>query len=126
MRHAREDYNRIQDPAGLIPEDEPVLLIRAQDKHSTKVAAYYANLVECDPDGGDPNIVKALRRHIPLIRAWPKKKSPDMPAPACTGRTEVTYSNRAVSFHCRPEPCWERRKWAPSPLVKYEIVKRPK
>lgn len=24
MIHAREDYNRIQDPAGQIPEDEPV------------------------------------------------------------------------------------------------------
>lgn len=31
MKHAREDYNRIQDPAGLIPEDEPVFLLRGQD-----------------------------------------------------------------------------------------------
>lgn len=31
MRHAREDYNRIQDPAGKIHEDEPVFLMRAQD-----------------------------------------------------------------------------------------------
>jgi hypothetical protein len=30
MKHARDDYNRIQDPAGLIPEDEPVFLLRAQ------------------------------------------------------------------------------------------------
>ena len=31
MIHAREDYNRIQDPLGLIPEDEPVFLIRGKD-----------------------------------------------------------------------------------------------
>ena len=31
MRHARQDYNRIQDPAGIIPHDEPVFLLRAQD-----------------------------------------------------------------------------------------------
>ena len=28
MKHARDDYNRIQDPAGKIPEDEPVFLLR--------------------------------------------------------------------------------------------------
>lgn len=31
MKHAREDYNRIQDPAGLIPDGEPVFLIRGKD-----------------------------------------------------------------------------------------------
>lgn len=31
MRHARPDYDRFQDPAGLIPEDE-VILIRGQDQ----------------------------------------------------------------------------------------------
>ena len=32
MIHARDDYNRIQDPAGKIPADEPVFLLRAQDE----------------------------------------------------------------------------------------------
>lgn len=32
MKHARPDYDRIQDPASLIPEDEPVFLIRGQDR----------------------------------------------------------------------------------------------
>ena len=31
MKHARQDYAAIQDPRGLIPEDEPVFLLRAQD-----------------------------------------------------------------------------------------------
>lgn len=42
MKHAREDYNRIQDPSNLIPEDEPVFLIRAQDPASSEVLRYYA------------------------------------------------------------------------------------
>ena len=31
MKHARSDYDRIQDPSRIIPEDEPVFLLRAQD-----------------------------------------------------------------------------------------------
>lgn len=29
MKHAGEDYNRIQDPENKIPADEPVFLLRA-------------------------------------------------------------------------------------------------
>lgn len=38
MLHAREDYNRFQDPEGLIPDDEPVFLLRGQrqEKHGAK------------------------------------------------------------------------------------------
>lgn len=31
MKHARADYDRIQDPSGEIPDDEPVFLVRGQD-----------------------------------------------------------------------------------------------
>ena len=31
MKHARSDYDRIQDPDGKIPANEPVFLIRGQD-----------------------------------------------------------------------------------------------
>lgn len=31
MKHAREDYNRIQDPENIIPENEPVFLLRGKD-----------------------------------------------------------------------------------------------
>lgn len=55
MRHAREDYNRFQDPAqkdasllwvGCTPiaEDEPVFLIRAQDISAPDVVAFWAML----------------------------------------------------------------------------------
>ena len=40
MRHARPDYNRFQDPENLIPQDEPVLLLRGQDKLAPKTLRY--------------------------------------------------------------------------------------
>jgi hypothetical protein len=42
MRHARDDYNRIQDPSGKIPEDEPVFLLRAQDKSAPATLRFWA------------------------------------------------------------------------------------
>lgn len=76
MRHAREDYQRIQDPAGLIPENEPVFLFRAQDKFTSTILTIYANLVEAA--SGDPELVTRVRNHVVLIDAWPKKKLPDL------------------------------------------------
>lgn len=78
MKHARPDYDRFQDPAFLIPADEPVMLFRAQDKHFIKVLQYYRTLV--DYDQGDPQIIEAITRHLALAKRWPVKKSPDMPA----------------------------------------------
>ena len=37
MIHAREDYQRIQDPEGKIGEDEPVFMVRAKDKLTPSV-----------------------------------------------------------------------------------------
>jgi len=81
MIHARSDYQeRIQDSAGLIPDDEPVLLIRGQDK-----AAVHAARAWCDAAaafGADPEIIQAIRRHIVLIGDWQRdhgSKVPDAP-----------------------------------------------
>lgn len=41
MKHARADYDRIQDPAGKIGEDEPVFLLRAQDKFFVEMLEHY-------------------------------------------------------------------------------------
>ena len=46
MLHARDDYQRIQDPAGKIPEDEPVFLVRAQDRTAPNTVQYWAGLNE--------------------------------------------------------------------------------
>jgi hypothetical protein len=77
MKHARPDYDRIQDPAGLIPDNEPVFLLRGQDKHAAKLLRWYAAAVE--NDNGDPAIVEATRQQADAMDAWPKHKAPDMP-----------------------------------------------
>lgn len=52
MRHARDDYNRFQDPAGIVPEDEPVFLIRGKDKAGPPTLrnwAYHAQRLGASP-----------------------------------------------------------------------------
>ena len=83
MIHARKDYNRIQDPAGLIPEDEPVFLIRAKDKVSAMTVEAWANFAEAAE--ADPEIVAHARRHANSMRAYQAMRGcqiPDMPTEA--------------------------------------------
>jgi len=77
MIHARADYNRIQDPENKIPENEPVMLFRAQDKHFDRVLRFYRDIVMMDRDH-DPRIPEAIERHLLLADAWPVKKRPDL------------------------------------------------
>ncbi len=49
MIHARPDYNRIQDPDNLIPDDEPVFLLRAKDRTAPAAVDAWANLAEIMP-----------------------------------------------------------------------------
>jgi hypothetical protein len=74
MKHARYDYDRIQDPAGLIPDDEPVFLIRGQDQFAIQTLEHYAELVEAA--GGSCPLV---REQIERMKAWPKKQFPTGP-----------------------------------------------
>ena len=81
MRHLREDYNRIQDPKGLIPDDEPVFLLRGQDKATPGAIEAWANLVE--GMGGDPVLVSHARMWAADIRKWQEQntaKVPDAPS----------------------------------------------
>lgn len=75
MLHAREDYNRFQDPLNKIPEDEPVFLLRAQDKlawHVVKIYAFCAELI------GQEKLAKICKEHAEKMKAWPVKKIPDL------------------------------------------------
>lgn len=81
MRHAREDHNRIQDPAGLIPDDEPVFLLRGQDALAPAVVREWA--FQAEAEGVDPLMVERARQHADRMEAWHVdhgKKIPDMPA----------------------------------------------
>lgn len=75
MIHARADYNRIQDPEGKIPEDEPVFLMRAQDENAAEVVRFWAHLN--DKKGGDPKLTAWAMAHADLMDKWPTKKKAD-------------------------------------------------
>lgn len=80
MKHAREDYVPIQDPRGLIPEDEPVFLIRAQDVTAPDVVRYWA--IKAKQGGAAKNIVEAAEAQVSAIVEWQREhgmKIPDMP-----------------------------------------------
>ena len=80
MIHAREDYNRIQDPAGKIPADEPVFLLRAQDKHAPEVVAFWASLVL--REGNAPEMGSMAMHQARRMGDWQAehgRKSPDLP-----------------------------------------------
>lgn len=83
MKHARKDYDRrIQDSAGLIPDDEPVVFIRGQDALAVSTAEAWIRLAEAA--GVDGALVAAVREHAQRIADWQfenseKVKVPDAP-----------------------------------------------
>lgn len=78
MKHARTDYDRIQDPAGLIPADEPVFLIRAKDAVSGDAVRAWADLhIKA---GGDPAMAVAAYVQALKMDAWSDKQLADAPA----------------------------------------------
>lgn len=80
MKHARQDYDRIQDPAGLIPEDEPVFLLRGQDRAAAAAVRYWAETAGAF--GASPEILQAARDQAGRMERWRTHKVPDMPAEA--------------------------------------------
>lgn len=78
MKHARTDYDeRIQDSAGLIPSDEPVLLIRGQDECA--IPAIDAWIDEAKHIGADPALIESIERHRDRISAWQEERSMKVP-----------------------------------------------
>lgn len=81
MKHARSDYDRIQDPAGLILEDEPVFLLRAHDIAAPLTVRFWARLAR--DYGASDDIVGAAKSQANAMFKWQEehgKKIPDMPA----------------------------------------------
>jgi hypothetical protein len=77
VRHARPDYDRIQDPEGKIPADEPVFLLRAQDGYAHFLVEQWARQVL--NGSGDPRIAKLAFEQAQRMKDWPVKKTPDLP-----------------------------------------------
>lgn len=77
MKHARDDYNRIQDPANLIPEDEPVFLLRGQDRTAGQIVRLWAAAQKHFPQY-DPKAVALAEQWANTMDAWPVKKTADV------------------------------------------------
>lgn len=68
MKHARADYDRIQDPDGSIPQDEPVFILRGQDVCAPAAVLKWADCVELL--GGDKELVALARVQAQRMREW--------------------------------------------------------
>ena len=80
MKHARPDYNRIQDPAGLIPENEPVFLLRGQDACAPAAVRAWARAAQSI--GAEKNIIQAALDQAEAMEEYMTNngvKVPDMP-----------------------------------------------
>lgn len=77
MIHARLDYQRIQDPDGKIPADEPVFLVRAQDVAAADTVRAWAKINR--EKGGSETLSIAAEDHAKKMDAWPVKKPADYP-----------------------------------------------
>lgn len=79
MKHARSDYNHIQDPSGKIPKDEPVFLIRGQDLAAVPVLRYY--IMTAIKVGAKQDLIDVVYNHIKEIERWQHliaRKTPDL------------------------------------------------
>lgn len=74
MKHARPDYDRIQDPEKKINDYEPVFLLRAQDETAAATVRFWASLNA----HGDPKAVELALAHARKMEAWPIKKTADV------------------------------------------------
>lgn len=81
MKHARTDYDqRIQDSARLIPDGEPVLLIRGQDSLAVPVIETW--LRGAEQAGVAPELIASVERHRTRVIEWQAdhgNKVPDAP-----------------------------------------------
>jgi len=77
MKHAREDYNRFQDPWDLIPENEPVFLLRGQDPFAPDLLRDWADaLIKAH---GDPIMAQIVRDQANAMEQWQRNRTIHIP-----------------------------------------------
>ena len=86
MLHAREDYNRIQDPEGKFGEDEPVFIVRAKDRFSVIAMRAWADATyEMAQETNDTDLAEIaamVYEHIARVIRYQCEhgsKTPDLP-----------------------------------------------
>ncbi|GIL13651.1 MAG: hypothetical protein BroJett038_23710 [Chloroflexota bacterium] len=63
----------------LIPDDEPVFLVRGQDVVGAATVRAWADMAQ--DAGAAREIVRIAREHAEKMAAWPKKKVADLKTP---------------------------------------------
>ncbi len=63
----------------LIPDDEPVFLVRGQDVVGAATVLAWADMAQYA--GAAPEIVRIAREHAEKMASWPKKKVADLKTP---------------------------------------------
>jgi hypothetical protein len=81
MKHARQDYQTIQDsnPNTTFGEDEPVFLLRAKDKFAPELLLRWAAKLRLN--GGDPYMAIMVENHAQEMIEWQSifgSKLPDL------------------------------------------------
>ncbi|MBN2519861.1 MAG: hypothetical protein JXB17_05095 [Bacteroidales bacterium] len=84
MKFTRADYNRrIVDLENKIPENEPVFLLRAQDKFSSVTLKKYCDFLEEEALNTKNmelmDMAKELREHAREMLMWKYSHTPDRP-----------------------------------------------
>lgn len=67
-------YGRVKTEFGNIPDEEPVFILRGQDKLACETVRLYAKLRR---KGGDDKGAAACLKAAQRMSDWPKKKLPD-------------------------------------------------
>ncbi len=105
MKHARKDYDRIQDPAGLIREDEPVFLLRARDLLAPITVMAWVK--EGMRIGVDPVTLRLATDQAARMLQWQKMNGRQLPGVAANTCPDCGRSFREgeeLRLH-RAEPC---------------------
>lgn len=109
MKHARKGFDRIQDPAGLIPADEPVFLLRAHDVFAASVVEYWADLLQNRGDRSStaPEILMA-RIQAQRMRDWAREhgcKIPDVQPNTCVNCGHTFAEGTELRAHMADGNC---------------------
>lgn len=113
MIHVRTDYQRIQDPSGRIPDDEPVFLLRAQDSLALETLHFY--LLAAEDADLPKDMIQDLYNHIGRFSTWLHRKLPTYPP---TSTDPETLAPRSFSEPDRTGKRERRRaKRDPQPLL---------
>jgi hypothetical protein len=77
MKHARPDYQRIQDPEHKIPEAEPVFLLRGQDGSAPHAIRVWA--ADAKARGARGDIIKAALDQADAMLRWQREHGAKVP-----------------------------------------------